>query len=99
MFRSAERGVVTECLQRMASFGSYHCHDCNISFPYPSKLKRHLETRKHQLLVTLDDAAAQNAPEQMELESSDVGEQGSDFNVEQLGWSNVSSLSLILKLL
>lgn len=83
----------------MASFGSYYCSDCNVSFPYPSKFKRHLETRKHQLLEAIEDAATHNAREQMELDTnSDAGEQKSDFhceNVEQLAWSDVSYLIVI----
>ena len=86
------RGVLAKKWPRLEAI--IYCSDCNVSFPYPSKLKRHLETRKHQLLEAIEDAARHNAHEQMELDTnSDAGEQKSDFhceNVEQLAWSDVS---------
>ena len=55
----------------MASREKYHCVACNASFPYPSKLRRHLKTRKHRLEVITD-----NDSENEELMmNSDTGEE------------------------
>ena len=44
----------------MASHGKYHCDACNASFPYPSKFRHHLQSRKHQLEVSVIDHICDN---------------------------------------